>query len=201
MPPLAVQRAAIYARVSTFDQEPENQLQELRRYVEARGWTSVEFVDRGISGAKDRRPALDDLLKAVRRRKVDVVLVWSLDRLGRSLKHLIALLDEFQHLDVGFISLREGLDCTTPAGRLQWQIIGAISEFERARLRERVMAGLERARSQGKRLGRPTQKLPSAALQDAQSAGLSVRATAARLGVSRATAFRWLSQKTPSERA
>ena len=148
-------RAAVYVRVSTFDQEPENQLQELRRYVEARGWTYAEFVDRGVSGAKDRRPVLDELLKAIRRRKVNVVVVWSLDRLGRSLRHLIALLDEFQHVGVGFVSLREGLDCTTPAGRLQWQIIGAISEFERARIQERVKAGLQRARAQGKRLGRP----------------------------------------------
>jgi DNA invertase Pin-like site-specific DNA recombinase len=120
----AATHAAIYARVSTVDQEPENQLQELRRYAEARGWIGIEFVDRGISGAKDRRPALDQLLNAVRRRKVNVVIVWSLDRLGRSLRHLIALLDEFQHVGVGFISLREGLDCTTPARRLQWQIIG-----------------------------------------------------------------------------
>jgi DNA invertase Pin-like site-specific DNA recombinase len=194
MPPLARQRVAIYARVSTFDQEPENQLQELRRYVRARGWTAVELVDRGVSGAKDRRPALDELLEAVRRRKVDVVIVWSLDHLGRSLRHLITLLDEFQHLDVGFISLREGLDCTTPAGRLQWQMIGAISEFERARLRERVVAGLARAKAQGKTLGRPFRKLPPEAIQIAHRGNLSVNEAAKRLGVSWATADRWLRQ-------
>ncbi len=98
-------RAAIYARVSTFDQEPENQLQELRRYSEARGWTSVEFVDRGVSGAKGRRPALDQMLSDAKRRKFDVVVCWRLDRLGRNLKHLVTLLDELQasgvavHLD------------------------------------------------------------------------------------------------------
>jgi DNA invertase Pin-like site-specific DNA recombinase len=185
--------AAIYARVSTFDQEPENQLQELRRYAEARGWTASEFVNRGVSGAKDRRPALDELLKAVRRRRVNVVIVWSLDRLGRSLRHLIALLDEFQHVGVGFISLREGLDCTTPAGRLQWQIIGAISEFERARIQERVRAGLQRARAQGVKLGRPRRRIDPEKL--AAVAGLPEREAARRLGIPRSTLQRFLAQK------
>jgi DNA invertase Pin-like site-specific DNA recombinase len=112
-------RAAIYARVSTLDQEPENQLRELRRYVEARGWTGVEFVDRGVSGARDSRPALDALIRDARRRKFDVVVCWRLDRLGRSLKHLVLLLDELQALGVSFVSLGEGIDATTPAGRLQ----------------------------------------------------------------------------------
>lgn len=98
-------RAAIYARVSTFDQEPENQLAELRRYVSARGWTAVEFVDRGISGAKDRRPALDEMLSATRRRKADAVICWRLDRLGRNLRHLVVLLEDLQALGVAFISL------------------------------------------------------------------------------------------------
>jgi DNA invertase Pin-like site-specific DNA recombinase len=111
-------RAAIYARVSTFDQEPENQLQELRRYVEARGWTSIAFVDRGVSGSKDRRPALDQLLKDARRRKFDVLVCWRLDRLGRNLKHLITLLEDLRALGVAFVSLAEGIDATTPAGKL-----------------------------------------------------------------------------------
>src|SRR5580765_8783155 len=119
-------RAAIYARVSTFDQEPENQLQELRRYCEARGWMSMEFVDRGVSGTKDRRPALDQLLADAKRRKFDVVVCWRLDRLGRSLKHLITLLEDLLALGVAFVSLAEGIDATTPAGRLQMQILGAI---------------------------------------------------------------------------
>src|SRR5512145_2511183 len=148
-------RAAIYARVSTFDQEPENQLQELRRYVDARGWIAVEYVDRGVSGAKDRRPALDQLLADAKRRRFDVLVCWRLDRLGRSLKHLISLLDDLQALGVAFVSLAEGIDATTPAGKLQMHILGAIAEFERERIRERVRAGLARARTQGKRLGRP----------------------------------------------
>src|SRR5207245_8346544 len=116
-------RAAIYARVSTVDQEPENQLQELRRYVEARGWTGQEFVDRGVSGSKDRRPALGSLLADARRRRFDVLVCWRLDRLGRNLKHLITLLDELQILGVAFVSLAEGIDATTPAGKLQMHTV------------------------------------------------------------------------------
>ncbi len=101
MIPSVIQRAAIYARVSTLDQEPENQLQELRQYVQARSWTGQEYVDHGVSGTKDRRPALDRLVADARRRKVDTVVVWRLDRLGRSLKHLVTLLDELQALGVG----------------------------------------------------------------------------------------------------
>src|SRR5688572_26000594 len=147
-------RAAVYARVSTVDQEPENQLQELRRYVQARGWTMAEYVDRGVSGAKDRRPALDDLITDARRRRFDVLVCWRLDRLGRNLKHLITLLDDLQALGVAFVSLAEGIDATTPAGKLQMHILGAIAEFERARIAERVKAGLQRARAQGTKLGR-----------------------------------------------
>src|SRR5262245_13697477 len=121
-------RAAIYARVSTFDQEPENQLAELRRYAGARGWTAEEFIDRGVSGAKDRRPALDAMLQQARRRRIDAVVCWRLDRLGRNLKHLVTLLDELQALGVAFVSLGEGLDATTPAGKLQMHILAAIAE-------------------------------------------------------------------------
>jgi DNA invertase Pin-like site-specific DNA recombinase len=120
-------RAAIYARVSTLDQEPQNHLQELRQYAEARGWTSSEFVDRGVSGSKDRRPALDALLKDAKRRRFDVLVCWRLDRLGRNLRHLITLLDELQALGVVFVSLAEGIDATTPAGKLQMHILGANS--------------------------------------------------------------------------
>ena len=189
-------KAAIYARVSTVDQEPENQLQELRRYVEARGWTAVEYVDRGVSGAKDRRPALDQLLADARRRRFDVVVCWRLDRLGRNLRHLITLLDELQALGVAFVSLAEGIDATTPAGRLQMQILGAIAEFERGRIVERVRAGLARARAQGQRLGRPRRRIDPEAL--ARVAGLPEREAARRLGIPRSTLQRWLAQK-PAE--
>jgi DNA invertase Pin-like site-specific DNA recombinase len=137
-------KAAIYARVSTLDQEPENQLRELRRYVEARGWTAVEYVDRGVSGARDRRPALDQLVVDAKRRRFDVLVCWRLDRLGRSLKHMITLIDELQSLGVAFVSLAEGIDATTPAGKLQMHILAAIAEFERSRIIERVRAGLAR---------------------------------------------------------
>ncbi len=139
-------RAALYARVSTFDQEPENQLAELRQYVTARSWTAVEYVDKGVSGATDRRPALDALLADARRRRCDVVICWRLDRFGRNLRHLVTVIDELQVLGIAFVSVAEGIDATTPAGKLQMHILAAIAEFERERIRERVMAGLQRAR-------------------------------------------------------
>ncbi len=125
-------KAALYARVSTLDQEPENQLAELRRYVDARGWTAQEFIDKGFSGAKHRRPALDTLIKDAKRRRFDVVVCWRLDRLGRSLRHLILLLDDLQALGVAFVSLSEGIDATTPAGRLQLHVL-ALSPSSRGR--------------------------------------------------------------------
>lgn len=182
-------KAAIYARVSTFDQEPENQLREVRRYLESRGWTGVEYVERGVSGSKDRRPALDQLLTDARRRRFDVLVCWRLDRLGRNLKHLITLLEELQILGVAFVSLAEGIDATTPAGKLQMHILGAIAEFERERIRERVLAGLQRARAQGKRLGRPRAVVPVDRLR--LVAGLTAEEAAQALGVSRSTVKRW----------
>ncbi len=186
-------RAAIYARVSTFDQEPENQLAEIRRYVAARGWTAEEYVDRGVSGAKDRRPALDRLLIDARRRRFDVAVVWRLDRLGRNLRHLITLLEELQALGIAFVSLNEGIDATTPAGKLQMHILGAIAEFERARIAERVKAGLQRARAQGKRLGRP-RKVPTTVVVP----GGSVREAARMWNVSKSTAARWIASGRPA---
>jgi DNA invertase Pin-like site-specific DNA recombinase len=183
-------KAAIYARVSTFDQEPENQLVELRRYVEARTWTAAEYVDRGVSGAKDRRPALDQVVADARRRRFDVVVCWRLDRLGRNLKHLITLLEEIQALGIAFVSLAEGIDATTPAGRLQMHILGAIAEFERARIQERVRAGLARARAQGVRLGRPRRVIDPERL--ASVVGLPERQAARRLGIPRSTYQRFI---------
>ena len=188
-------RAALYARVSTLDQEPENQLAELRRYVHARSWPeATEYVDKGVSGAKDRRPALDRLVTDAKRRGFDVLVVWRLDRLGRNLRHLVTLLDELHIVGVSFVSLGEGIDCTTPAGRLQLHVLAALAEFERARIAERVAAGLARARRNGTRLGRPEKVVPEAVLAPVR--GLSVREAGRRLGVSSATAHRWLSQKT-----
>ena len=181
-------RAALYSRVSTLDQEPENQLTELRRYVAARDWGATEYCDRGVSGAKDRRPALDLLLKDARRRRFDVLIVWRLDRLGRNLRHLILLLEELQALGVAFVSLGEGIDATTPAGKLQLHILAAIAEFERARIAERVKAGLARVRASGRRLGRPPAHMEADAVS--RTAHLSVREAATALGVSRSALHR-----------
>jgi DNA invertase Pin-like site-specific DNA recombinase len=189
--------AALYARVSTTDQTCENQLIELRRYCEARGWHVLkEFVDTGVSGAKDRRPALDDLLRLARRRRFDVLICWRLDRLGRNLRHLVILLEELQGLGIGFVSLGEGIDLATPAGRLQLHILAALAEFERSRIQERVKAGLARVKAAGRRLGRPVSPVPLDRLESVK--GMSVRDAAKALGVSRSTAQRWLiaSQKT-----
>ena len=147
-------RVALYARASTADQTAENQILELRTYCAARGWTMAEYTDSGVSGAKTTRPQLDAMMFAARRRRFDTLVCWRLDRLGRNLKHLITRLDELQALGIAFVSLAEGIDATTPAGRLQMQILGAIAEFKRERIRERVRAGIARAKRQGKRLGR-----------------------------------------------
>lgn len=189
-------RAAIYARVSTIDQSTENQLGELREYARARGWEAREFVDHGVSGTKERRPALDELLREARRRRFDVVVCWRLDRLGRNLKHLVTLLDELQALGVAFVSLAEGIDATTPAGRLQMHVLAAIAEFERARIVERVRLGLDRVRREGRRLGRPRRDVDDDDL--ARVEGLSVRAAAAVLGVSPATVHRLQRARRPA---
>lgn len=186
---MATVGAAVYARVSTFGQEPENQLQELRRYVEARGWTAVEYTDKGVSGSKDRRPALDQLLADAKRRRFDVVVCWRLDRLGRNLRHLVTLIEELQSLGVAFVSLGEGIDFSTPAGKLQLHILAALAEFERGRIRERVMAGLHRAKAQGRRLGRPKAVVPVDRVQDVRN--LPVDEAADALGVSGSTVKRW----------
>ena len=187
-------RAAIYARVSTSEQDPENQLQELRDYARARGWTVAEYVDRGVSGAKDHRAALDRLVSDAKRRRVDAVVCWRLDRLGRNLRHLVTLLEDLQALGIAFVSLGEGIDCTTPAGKLQLHILAALAEFERARIAERVRAGLARVRASGGRLGRPPASLAAEDLL--RTANLSLREAARSLGVSRSTVHRArLSQK------
>jgi DNA invertase Pin-like site-specific DNA recombinase len=181
-------KVAIYARVSTHEQTAANQLLELRRYVDARGWTAVEYVDTGVSGAKDRRPALDQLVADVRRHRVQGVVCWRLDRLGRNLRHLVLLLDEWQSRGIAFVTLGEGIDTSTPAGRLVAGVLASIAEFERARIQERIHAGLARARAHGKRLGRRR----SAAERHLDGCtGLSHSAAATQLGVSVATVKRW----------
>src|SRR3954469_9274805 len=187
-------KVAIYARVSTQEQTAENQLLELRRYVEARGWTAIEYVDQGVSGAKDRRPALDQLVVDVRRHRVQAVVCWRLDRLGRNLRHLVMLLDDWQSRGIAFVTLGEGIDTSTPAGRLVAGVLGSIAEFERARIQERIVAGLARARAQGKRLGR--RRSPAMRELDGCT-GLSHAAAAQRLNVSVATIKRWRRIRRP----
>ena len=172
------------------------QLCELRRYAEARGWQAIEFVDKGVSGARESRPALDELVKAAKRRKFDTLVVWRLDRLGRNLRHLIMLLDELTALGVGFVSLGEGIDTSTPAGRLQLHILGAIAEFERARIAERVRLGVARAKAQGKRLGRP--RRPVRDEEIAAVAHLPLRQAASLLGVSKSFLQGWRLSRIPA---
>jgi len=174
-------RAAIYARVSTADQTCENQLIDRRRYCAARGWDTTEYVDTGVSGAKNRRPALDQLMADARRRKVDTVVVWRLDRFGRNLRHLITAIEELNVAGVSFVSMGENIDTASPTGRLLLGIMGSFAEFERERIRERIHAGLARARRQGQKLGRKRQRIPISDLQ--RVAGLSVREAARVLGV------------------
>jgi len=148
-------RAAIYCRVSSEAQTVDNQLLEVRTYVTGRQRTVVgEFSDQAVSGSRDSRPALDRLMVEARRGQLDVICVWSLDRFGRSLAHVVTAVQELHERGVAFVSLKEGLDLSTAAGRLQLHILSALGEFERARLIERTRAGLARARRQGTRLGR-----------------------------------------------
>jgi len=150
-------RVAIYARVSTADkgQDTDLQLIPLRDYCQAREWTVVGiYADKGQSGAKDSRPELDRLLNDTRKRKIDCIVVWKLDRWGRSLKHLINTLSELQSLGVAFVSYSENLDLSTPAGKMHFYIVAALAEFERELIRERVKAGIQNARRKGRRLGR-----------------------------------------------
>lgn len=150
-------KAVIYARCSTTNgQDPAMQIRELREFCQRRGWELAgEYVDVGVSGAKEHRPALDRLMQDAKRRKFDAVLCWKLDRIGRSLKNLVNLLAELEALGIAFVSYSDNLDLSTPQGRLMFQIIGAMAEFERGLCRERVRAGLRNARAKGKRLGRP----------------------------------------------
>jgi DNA invertase Pin-like site-specific DNA recombinase len=150
-----VKRAAIYVRVSTTEQETALQETELQEYCQRRGWESIVYRDRGQSGAKQDRPALNSLLSDLRKRKIDIILIWSLDRLARSLRHLLAISEECRLMGVDLVSLRQNIDTTLPAGRLTFQILGAVAEFERELLRTRVKAGMAQARRAGKRIGRP----------------------------------------------
>ena len=175
--------AALYARVSTLDQNCEVQLEELRRYAGKCFARYCEYTDAGVSGAQRHRPQLDALMKDARRRLFDVVLVWKFDRFARSLKHLIESLDEFSALGIDFISLTEGVDTTTPSGQLLFHIVGAVAQFERDLIAERVRAGMAHARALGKRIGRPRAEVDVEAVSKLRLEGRSLREIARTLNV------------------
>jgi DNA invertase Pin-like site-specific DNA recombinase len=195
---LKTKRAAIYVRVSTNDQDTGLQETELREYVESRGWSCTVYRDQGQSGAKNERPALTALMNDLRRRKADVVVVWALDRLARSLKHLLTIAEECRLLGVDLVSLRQNIDTTLPAGRLTFAVLGAVAEFEREMLRERVKAGMAQARRAGKRVGRPalrhfsSQELERMRLLRSQ--GTSIRKLATKFGTTQWMAARLTKQ-------
>jgi DNA invertase Pin-like site-specific DNA recombinase len=181
-------RAAIYIRVSTAEQETAMQEAELREYCERRGWELKVYKDHGHSGTKQDRPALNSLLSDLRKRKFDVLVVWALDRLARSLKQLLTISEECKSLGVDLVSLRQNIDTTLPAGRLTFQILGAVAEFERELLRERVKAGMAQARRTGKHVGRPARRTFHSAeiekMKLLRSQGASVRKLATDFGTS-----------------
>jgi DNA invertase Pin-like site-specific DNA recombinase len=186
-------KAAIYARVSTRDkgQDVELQLRELRDYATRRDWTLVEeYVDAGFSGAKDSRPALNKLMTDAGRRRFDVVLVWKLDRFGRSLRHLVNSLAELEARGIVFASLTDNVDLSTPQGRLMFSIIGAMAEFERSLIQERVRAGLRNAKAKGKTLGRRRVVTDNAPILALRNEGKSYGQIAAEMGLNKQTVYR-----------
>jgi DNA invertase Pin-like site-specific DNA recombinase len=189
-------RVAIYARVSTTNgQSPEMQLLDLREYASRRGWdVFAEYVDNGVSGAKESRPELNRLMADAHRRHFDIVLCWKIDRFGRSLKHLVNALADLDSYSIAFVSLRDNLDLSTPSGRLMFQIIGAMSEFERSLIQERVRAGLRNAKFRGKVLGRPPLTLDRDRIARLRASGASIREISAQLEISTATVHKMLRQ-------
>jgi len=181
-------RVAIYARVSTTNgQSPEMQLSDLREYAFRRGWeVFAEYVDNGVSGAKESRPKLNRLMSDAHKRHFDVVLCWNA-RFGRSLKHLVNALADLDGYGIAFVSLRDNLDLSTPSGRLMFQIIGAMAEFERSLIQERVRAGLRNAKLRGKTLGRPRRIVSGDQIAKLRERGASFREIAKAVGASAGT--------------
>jgi len=175
--------AALYARVSTLDQNCEVQLEELRRFASKRFARHSEYTDVGVSGTQRHRAQLDALMRDARKRLFDVVLVWKFDRFARSLKHLIESLDEFNALGIDFISLTEGVDTTTSAGQLLFHIVGAVAQFERDLIAERVRAGMAHARAMGKHIGRPRAVVDVEAVTKLREGGRSLREIAVSLNI------------------
>ena len=186
-------KAAIYCRVSTDKQTTDNQTQQLLAVAERNGWNVEAVYSDVISGVKEKRPELDALMKAVIKREVDVVLLWDISRLGRSLQHLLKLLEEFHAKGVDLYFHQQGIDTTTPAGKLMFQLCGAFAEFERGMIQERVKAGLARAVAQGKKLGAPT--VPTkiqAKAQEMYEIGMSFRKIGRELGIHHGTVKKYV---------
>jgi len=189
-----MKRIALYARVSTDKQTCENQLQELRSIAERMNYTIVaEFVDNGISGMKTRqnRPALDQLMKSATQRRFDMVMCWSIDRLGRSLQNLVEILNELQALKIDLFFLQQGMDTSTPSGRMIFSVFGAIGEFERNLIRERVIAGQKRAVANGVKMGRPSKMNDGmrSAIQLLREKGMGIKQIARELKVGIGTVY------------
>jgi len=186
-------KAAIYSRVSTTSQTTDNQTQELLAVAERNSWNIEAVYSDVISGAKEKRPELDALMKAVIKREVDVVLVWDISRLGRSLQHLLKLLEEFHAKGVDVYFHQQGLDTTTPAGKLMFQMCGAFAEFERGMIQERVKAGLQRAKAQGKKLGAPTVPEKTVTkVKEMHEVGMSFRKIGRELGIHHSTVKKYV---------
>ena len=187
-----MKRAAIYARVSTHNgQNPEMQLGEVRAYCQRREWAvSGEYVDKGISGSKEHRPALDRMLADCRKRRVDAVVVYRYDRFARSVRQLVNALEEFRSLGIDFVSLHEGVDTSTPNGRLVFGIFASIAEFERELIRDRVRSGLAAAKARGKQLGRPRVAVDGLRIAELRAEGRGWKSIAAELKVGVGTILR-----------
>src|SRR6202050_3792345 len=192
--------AAIYARVSTtgHGQSPEMQVRELREYCERRGWQIAgEFVDAGISGAKDSRPELNKLMADAHRRQFDAIVVWKFDRFARSVSHLLRALETFNALGIAFVSLSEQMDTSTPTGKMVFTVLGAVAELERRLIAERVRAGLRNARAKGKTLGRARVAVDAPRIGRLRAQGRSIREIADDLGYSRGIVHKTLGNRGP----
>ncbi len=197
-----MKRAALYLRVSTLDQHPESQAHDLRILAAQRELEIVrEFVDHGISGARVRRPALDQMMAAAHQGEFDIVVVWACDRLARSTKHFLEVLDELNRLNIEFVSFRENLDTGGPLGRAVIVIISAIAELERSLIVERVRAGMRRAKLEGRRLGRKPLEVDRAALLRDRARGMSLGQLAKTYRISRTSVARILKQSAADETA
>ena len=189
-----ITRAALYGRVSTtgHGQDPETQLHELRQVAEHRGWDATEYVDKGISGTKDSRPALDQMMADARKGRIDVVAVVRFDRFARSVAHLLQALDEFRALKVDFVSVNEAIDTSTPMGKMVFTVIAAVAELEREIIRERVIAGVRRAQAAGTHCGRPRVEIDLRAAVALLEQGHALREVSDMLDIPRTTLRRRL---------